>query len=192
MRQRGRAYLPQKEEGMVEWIGEWAGAIIVAVIIGTIIEMILPEGNSKKYIKVVIGIYVLFTIVSPIITKFTGKEIEVSDALELDTYVEEAKKAAETHNTIESENDNNIMSIYKTGIKEDMTAKIEAKGYKVNNIEIEIANDDSYSILSINADIEKIDETNSDSDNTNSENNNIVQVNNVEKVNVNVSSSNSR
>ena len=84
------------------------------------------------------------------------------------------------------------MSIYKTGIKEDMTAKIEAKGYKVNNIEIEIANDDSYSILSINADIEKIDETNSDSDNTNSENNNIVQVNNVEKVNVNVSSSNSR
>ena len=174
---------------MVEWISEWAGAIIVAVIIGTIIEMILPEGNSKKYIKVVIGIYVLFTIVSPIITKFTGKEIEVSDALELDTYVEEAKKAAETHNIIESENSNNIMSIYKSGIKSDMTAKIEAKGYKINNIEIEIANDDSYSVLSINADIEKIDETNSDEDNTNSENN-IVQVNDVEKVNICVSSNN--
>ena len=190
MRQISPSPLPQKEDGMVEWISEWAGAIIVAVIIGTIIEMILPEGNSKKYIKVVIGIYVLFTIVSPIITKFTGKEIEVSDALELDTYVEEAKKAAETHNIIESENSDNIMSIYKSGIKSDMTAKIEAKGYKINSIEIEIANDDSYSVLSINADIEKIDETNSDSDNINSKSNNIVQVNDVEKVNVYVSSNN--
>ena len=36
---------------MVEWISNWAESIIVAVIIATIIEMILPEGNSKKYIK---------------------------------------------------------------------------------------------------------------------------------------------
>ena len=46
--------------------------------------MILPEGNSKKYIKVVIGIYVLFTIVSPNITKISGKEIQVSDIIDLD------------------------------------------------------------------------------------------------------------
>ena len=75
---------------MIEWISNWAGGIVVAVIIGTVIEMILPSGNSKKYIKVVIGIYVLFTIVSPVITKFTGETIEVSDILDLDKYVEEA------------------------------------------------------------------------------------------------------
>ena len=43
---------------MIEWISDWAGSIIVAVIIGTIIEMILPSGNSKKYIKMVIGVYI--------------------------------------------------------------------------------------------------------------------------------------
>ena len=58
----------------------------MAIIIGTVIEMILPEGNCKKYIKVVIGIYIVFTIVSPVITKFTGESISVSEALELDMY----------------------------------------------------------------------------------------------------------
>ena len=59
---------------MINWLSDWAEAIIIAVIIGTIIEMLLPEGNCKKYIKVVIGIYVMFTIVNPIITKISGKE----------------------------------------------------------------------------------------------------------------------
>ena len=44
----------------MEWISDWVQGIIVAVIIVTIIEMILPNGNSKKYIKVVIGIYIIF------------------------------------------------------------------------------------------------------------------------------------
>ena len=85
----------------IEWISSWASSIIVAVIIGVVIEMILPEGNSKKYIKVVIGIYVVFTIVTPVINKFTGKEIEVSDILELDKYVEEAKESVKTQNTMQ-------------------------------------------------------------------------------------------
>ena len=104
---------------MIEWISNWAGGIVVAVIIGTVIEMILPSENSKKYIKVVIGIYVLFTIVSPVITKFTGETIEVSDILDLDKYVEEAEDVA-TQNTIQS--NNQIMEVYSSGIKEDMKA----------------------------------------------------------------------
>ena len=52
---------------MISWISSWAQGIIMAVIIGAIIEMILPEGNSKKYVKIVIGVYILFTIISPVI-----------------------------------------------------------------------------------------------------------------------------
>ena len=45
----------------MEWFSSWAQGIVVAVIIGTIIEMILPEGNCKKYIKVVVrSIYSFF------------------------------------------------------------------------------------------------------------------------------------
>ena len=117
--------------------------------------MILPEGNSKKYIKVVIGIYVLFTIVSPIITKISGKEIQVSDIIDLDEYIEEAKTASETQNQMEIQNEDNILDIYVSGIKEDMKAKIEAKGYVVNNINISVAKDGSYEIQSVVLNVEK-------------------------------------
>ncbi len=55
---------------MINSISSWAEQVILAVIIATVIEMILPKGNSKKYIKTVIGIYILYIIVSPIITVF--------------------------------------------------------------------------------------------------------------------------
>ena len=57
---------------MVAFISNWAQGIIVAVIIASIIEMILPEGSSKKYIKVVIGVYILFVIVTPIVNQFSN------------------------------------------------------------------------------------------------------------------------
>ena len=52
---------------MINGISSWAEQVIIAVIIGTIIEMILPKGNTEKYIKTVIGIYILYTIISPVI-----------------------------------------------------------------------------------------------------------------------------
>ena len=56
---------------MISFISSWTQGIIVSVIIASIIEMILPDGNSKKYVKVVIGVFILFSIVSPVINKFT-------------------------------------------------------------------------------------------------------------------------
>lgn len=175
---------------MIEWISNWAGGIVVAVIIGTVIEMILPSGNSKKYIKVVIGIYVLFTIVSPVITKFTGETIEVSDILDLDKYVEEAEDVA-IQNNIQS--NNQIMEVYSSGIKEDLKAKIEAKGYMVNSIDIGIANDESYSITDITIDVEKEEKVDGNEIVENEENtgeadstNKVEQIENVNKVEISI------
>ena len=142
----------------MEWISDWAGGIIIAVIIGTVIEMILPEGRRKKYIKGVIGVYVVFTIVTPVITKFTGETVEVSDILDLDTYIKEAEESTKIQNTIENDNQSSIMEMYSSGLKTDMKAKIEAKGYTVNSIEIDIADDESYVIKAIRLEVEEVNE----------------------------------
>ena len=78
----------------MNWISNWIQGIIIAVIIGTIIEMLLPEGNCKKYVKVVIGVYILFSIVSPVITKVTGSEFRVSDIYDINTYIEVSAKSS--------------------------------------------------------------------------------------------------
>lgn len=176
----------------IEWISDWAQAIIVAVIIGTVIEMILPEGNSKKYIKVVIGVYVLFTIISPIITKFTGKNIEVSDVLELDQYIEEAKKSANVQNSLQNENQNNIMSIYSSGIKDDIKAKVEAKGYEVYSVGIGVADNEEYTIESITISVTQKEEKDHEEETTNQNttNNLIEKVEEVNKVEISIGENN--
>ena len=178
---------------MIEWISDWAGSIIVAVIIGTIIEMILPSGNSKKYIKMVIGVYILFTIVSPVITKFTGGSLQVSDTLDLDEYIEEAKNSVKLHNTLVEDNEQSIRDMYISGIKDDMKAKLEAKGYVANNIELNVSNDETYTINNINLELEKInDDENTKEDNNanNTKEDNISKVEKVEKVSISYNSEN--
>ncbi len=77
---------------MIEFLSSWAQGIIVAVIIATLIEMILPNSSSKKYVKVVIGMYILFTIVSPIIKKLGGKDINLN-TINIEKYEQQISKA---------------------------------------------------------------------------------------------------
>ena len=154
----------------MDWLSDWAGGIIIAVIIGTVIEMILPEGNSKKYIKMVIGIYVLFTIISPIITKVMGENIQVSNILDLDTYVKEAEESAQVQNTINNNNQESIMAIYISGLESDIKAKVEEKGFKVNNIDVGILDDESYKIEYINLKVEATIPIESNGDNDSNKN----------------------
>lgn len=137
----------------MNWISNWIQGIIIAVIIGTIIEMILPEGNCKKYVKVVIGVYILFSVVSPVITKITGNEFRVSDIYDINTYIEASTK--NNQENIEINQQNQIKQVYITNLKSDMKQKIEEKGYKVKSISLEVENNEQYSLKKIFIQISK-------------------------------------
>ena len=143
---------------MIDWISTWAQSIIIAVIIATIIEMILPSGSSKKYIKVVTGVYILFTIISPVITKFTGKTLAVSDILELDSYVNAIKQKEVSQNLLAENNSSSIKDIYTANLKSDIKNKLKQKGYNANNIALTVGDDENYTLNKIELDIKKIKE----------------------------------
>ena len=126
----------------------------------------------------------LFTIVSPVITKFFGKEIKVSEILDLNEYIQEVEASSKMKESVENENAGNITSIYVNGIKEDMKAKIEAKGYVVNNIELQIGNYDTYEIAEVKLDI--VTNKNSYQENDSNKTNEVEQVQQVEKVKVDI------
>ena len=137
----------------MNWISGWIQGIIIAVIIGTIIEMLLPDGNCKKYVKVVIGVYILFSIVSPVITKFTGNEFRVSDIYDINTYIEVSAKSSQEN--IENSQQNQIKQVYITNLKNDMKQKIQEKGYRVKSLTLEISNDEQYTLKKIFAQVSK-------------------------------------
>ena len=137
----------------MNWISGWIQGIIIAVIIGTIIEMLLPDGNCKKYVKVVIGVYILFSIVSPLITKVTGNEFRVSDIYDINTYIEVSTKSSQEN--IENSQQNQIKQVYITNLKNDMKQKIQEKGYSVKSLTLEISNDEQYTLKKIFAQVTK-------------------------------------
>ena len=140
------------------FLNSWLQGIIISVIIATIIEMILPNGNSKKYIKVVLGIYVVFNIITPIINQFTNSSFELSSIINIEEYTKKMETYDVSSNNIDKSNEENIMQIYISNLKTDITAKLEEKEYHVNNIEVQIENDETYKIKNIELSIVKKEE----------------------------------
>lgn len=175
---------------MINDITKWASGIIIAVIIATIIEMILPEESSKKYIKVVIGVYILFTIISPVVSKFTGKTVAVSDIIDLNQYIDDLKKKEKTQNLLQEDNTASIRDIYIGNLKSDIQNKLKGKGYTVKSIALDVGYDDNYTLNKITLSITKKEEQNYDEDEENNSTSNNTIVSAVNEVNISISSSN--
>ena len=126
---------------MIEFIKTWVNQIIVAVIIATVIEMILPNGNNKKYIKMVIGLYVLFTIIQPISKIITGKSLEVSNFNYKKYFSKDISK--EYSQDFEENNSKLIKQAYINNIQEDIKKELNKKGYETLNCNIEISEDEN-------------------------------------------------
>ena len=61
---------------MIACFSEWAKNLTLAVVIVSLFEMLLPNNKTKKYIKVVMGLYILFNIISPFVKKDFSFELE--------------------------------------------------------------------------------------------------------------------
>lgn len=139
---------------MIDWFRAWSKGIVIAVIISTIIEMILPNNTSKKYIKIIIGIFVVYTIISPVLEAVIGKDI--NDYIEIDDYIEVSTSPVETKEISNNANES-IKRIYKQNLENDLKTKLKEKGYIASNITVNITNDNTYNIDFINITIsEKI------------------------------------
>jgi len=171
---------------MANFFSSWAQGIIVAVVIIAIIEMILPSGNNKKYVKVVLGVYLLFNIIAPVINNLTGN-LDLNSIINMDEYTKKLESyEVSSSNIIESNNESSILQIYKANIKKDMKAKLEDKGYTVKNIELDISNDENYTINQVTITAARS-ENDSESNQEVSNTSNIIEsVNQVETVSITI------
>lgn len=121
---------------LIAFIKDWAEGIVVAVIIATILEILLPDNKNKKYISTVIGIYILFTIISPIISKVTGQSINLKEFTNKDTSL---STSSTMNNIALLENSSNVEDVYIKTLKSDITDKLKSKGYSADYIDLKIS-----------------------------------------------------
>ena len=168
---------------MISWISSWAQGIIISVIIASIIEMILPEGSSKKYIKVVIGVFILFTIVVPVINKFKGNSVNIASMIDFDKY-NDSKEVVSTN--LEKSNNFNIKQMYETNLKVDIKSKIKSKGFEVQDVDLKISDDGEYKLKCIDITISG-EIINEEDEKKQSKSNVIGIVDSIEKIGVEIS-----
>ena len=114
---------------MIKGISFWASQIIIAVMISVIFEMILPDSKNKKYVKTVIGLYILYTIVSPIIS---NSSIDLIPEIDIQNSV--------TIQSTQKKNDisgNSLKEAYILSLKQDIHEKLRNKGYVVSTIKVD-------------------------------------------------------
>ena len=143
----------------MNFISSWAQGIIISVIIATIIEMLLPNNSSSKYIKVVVGVFVLFSIISPVVSKLKGNDI--LDEINMDSYIEKTGRESIQTSTVNVDNNKAIKKIYEENLKIDIKSKISQKGYTVGEVNLDISDNSEYTINKIEIKITAKNETSS-------------------------------
>lgn len=119
---------------MINFLSSWAEQIVLAVIIATLFELILPKNKNKKYIQMVIGVYVLFNIISPI--------LETEQVFSFDEYnIEDNVVSGEVVD--QTSMDERIEKIYLDELENTVITKFEKQGFKVKKCTIDAELDSS-------------------------------------------------
>lgn len=138
---------------MIENFTNWAKAIVIAVIIVSILEMLLPNNKTKKYVKMVMGIFILYNIISPFIKDKNSLKFDEED---LQTFSVGTTQKIEVN---QESMDRRLEELYIQEIEKDITKKIEKKGYKVKSCKVQakITNDENTTgITKIKLKVEKV------------------------------------
>ena len=168
---------------MIEFLSKWIEGIAIAVIIASIFEMILPNGNIKKYVKVILGIYIVFSIISP----FSGSKVKGN--FDLSKKVDELFENSDKKDNLkeESSSEQRLNKIYENTFEKELAQTIEKEGFNVYKCEVKgnfNADEENAGISKISVIIE-----NKKIIKKNEENNNEIKidsVNEVQKVEINI------
>lgn len=147
---------------MIEFLSLWAKSLGVAIVAVSILEMLLPNNKTKKYIRMVMGIYIIFNIISPFVQ---NKDVFDVNNIDIDSY-RTSQASSDVNQTSMNER---IEKLYKEELEKDITKKINEKGYEVNKckVDVQIADDEEETkITKIKLDIKKSEGNSTKEENT--------------------------
>lgn len=166
---------------MIEFMSSWVKGLGLAIVIVSILEMLLPNNKTKKYIRMVMGVYVLFTIISP----FIGKQetININD-INFENYISTGTSATLDQSSM----DERIQELYIQELEKDITKKLKEKGYEATTCKVKAKisdNEENTQITKIKVKVQKLKEEQQEKKEANSlENQVVTQIQKVKPVDI--------
>lgn len=178
---------------MIEFLSSWAKSLGVTIVIVSILEMLLPNNKTKKYIRMVLGIFVIFNIISPFITNKDKLNFNSIDIGNIDTYATSSDVSSNVVN--QASMDERIEDLYQEELEKDITKKVEEQGFKVTSCKVEAKvpdnnnseNEEDTGITKIKLKIEKSDKK--EETNKSTENKVVEEIQKIKKVDTSINDS---
>ena len=175
---------------MINFLSSWVKNLCLALIVVSILEMLLPNNKTKKYVKMVMGLYILFSIIEPFIENSNELKFHVEDLY--NQYSVET--LAESENVNQKSMDSRLDELYKQKLENDIVQKLDEEGYVVEDCDVKAhisSNDTGIELITIKIK-EKKDNSNENDENQSNEKMNIEEkivneIQKIQKVEINVS-----
>lgn len=120
----------------MSFISSWLKDIVVLFILISIAERIMPKGNMRKYINLVIGLLIIFTIISPFV-KLIKLDFKLDEVVF--NYSKSKDNEINKGNEFYTQQEKQIEKIYKEKISKELIKLVEKNSdYKVIYIDIGI------------------------------------------------------
>ena len=100
--------------------------------------MLLPNNKTKKYVKMVMGLYILFSIIAPFVNNINVLNFNIENV-----YSDYSKEISSTSATStagevnQASMDDRLNKLYKEQLESDITQKVEEKGYDVRKCKVD-------------------------------------------------------
>lgn len=154
---------------MINFLSSWVKNLSLALIVVSILEMLLPNNKTKKYIKMVMGLYILFSIIAPFVNNSNVLNFNIEDV-----YSDYSKEISSTSATStagevnQASMDDRLNKLYKEQLESDITQKVEEKGYDVRKCKVEVhVSESDTGIESITIEIDGKNDNTENSNNSN-------------------------
>ena len=175
---------------MINFLSSWVKNLCLALIVVSILEMLLPNNKTKKYVKMVMGLYILFSIIEPFIENSNELKFNVEDLY--NQYSVET--SAESESVNQKSMDSRLDELYKQKLENDIVQKLNEEGYVVEDCDVKAhisSNDTGIELITIKIK-EKKDSSNENHENQSNETMNIEEkivneIQKIQKVEINIS-----
>ncbi len=124
----------------MEWIRDWIMQIAGVIVLSAICEVIMPNGEMKKYVRPVIGLVLVFAVIKPVLG-FSAERPDFPRAGETQ------RQAAELQKNLDETKRREVVSIYSEKLCRNIENELKSGGVKSDvsvSAEIDGENGDSF------------------------------------------------
>ena len=111
-------------------VKQWAFAVCAAMVACGIAHMLLPKSNLEKMFRMVVRIFFLCAVLSPIILESPALMLEIPDSAQA--------QIAERSRRLEDVANGQALNMAKGAMEETVMAKLSQKGIKAHTVTINI------------------------------------------------------